>query len=219
MLAVQRPDVDDTDRRATQPPAHFRRVLRSFAFGPTAHRSRGRQNPLSCFIFSSCRHSKKACKAGALQSGMITKARSSCKRHCFHSEPDAGCCSDTCNSQQSIGHRGYGPCRRSDGNGGRRVCVRPLPRNLGKFLPPYRWRFGQVGGFSGTRSSFLPTDGASRVRCSQADTEKADVELERKELKTDDAGEHTELAAIYVGRGLAVEFGSVLLHLEALHRS
>jgi hypothetical protein len=57
------------------------------------------------------------------------------------------------------------------------------------------------------------------VRCSQADTEKADVELERKELKTDDAGEHTELAAIYVGRGLAVEFGSVLLHLEALHRS
>jgi hypothetical protein len=107
---VQRPDVDDTDRRATQPPAHFRRVLRSFAFGgPTAHRSRGRQNPLSCFIFSSCRHSKKACKAGALQSGMITKARSSCKRHCFHSEPDAGCCSDTCSSQQSIGHRGYGP--------------------------------------------------------------------------------------------------------------
>jgi vacuolar iron transporter family protein len=37
---------------------------------------------------------------------------------------------------------------------------------------------------------------------SQADTEKADVELERKELKTDDAGEHTELAAIYVSRGL-----------------
>src|ERR1700722_1589826 len=25
-----------------------------------------------------------------------------------------------------------------------------LPRNLGKFLPPYRWRFGQVGGFSET---------------------------------------------------------------------
>ena len=57
------------------------------------------------------------------------------------------------------------------------------------------------------------------MRCSQADTEKADVELERKELKTDDAGEHTDLAAIYVSRGLAVEFGSVLLHLEALHRS
>jgi len=37
---------------------------------------------------------------------------------------------------------------------------------------------------------------------SQADTEKADIELERKELKSDDAGEHKELAAIYVGRGL-----------------
>ena len=37
---------------------------------------------------------------------------------------------------------------------------------------------------------------------SQADTEKADIELERKELKADDAGEHKELAAIYVGRGL-----------------
>ena len=37
---------------------------------------------------------------------------------------------------------------------------------------------------------------------SQADTEKADIELERKELKANDAGEHKELAAIYVGRGL-----------------
>lgn len=37
---------------------------------------------------------------------------------------------------------------------------------------------------------------------SQADTEHADLELERKELKADDAGEHEELAAIYVGRGL-----------------
>jgi len=37
---------------------------------------------------------------------------------------------------------------------------------------------------------------------SQADTEKADIERERHELKTDDAGERKELAAIYVGRGL-----------------
>ena len=37
---------------------------------------------------------------------------------------------------------------------------------------------------------------------SQADTEKADLELERKELKTDNKGEHKELAAIYVARGL-----------------
>ena len=37
---------------------------------------------------------------------------------------------------------------------------------------------------------------------SQADTEQADLELERKELKADDRGEHKELAAIYVARGL-----------------
>src|ERR1035438_9383512 len=37
---------------------------------------------------------------------------------------------------------------------------------------------------------------------SQADTEQADLAIERKELKTDDKGEHQELAAIYVGRGL-----------------
>jgi len=38
---------------------------------------------------------------------------------------------------------------------------------------------------------------------SQADTEHADLALERKELKTDNKGEHQELARIYVGRGLA----------------
>jgi VIT1/CCC1 family predicted Fe2+/Mn2+ transporter len=37
---------------------------------------------------------------------------------------------------------------------------------------------------------------------SQADTEQADLALERMELKTDDKGEHKELAAIYVARGL-----------------
>jgi VIT1/CCC1 family predicted Fe2+/Mn2+ transporter len=37
---------------------------------------------------------------------------------------------------------------------------------------------------------------------SQADTEKADIEKERLELSTDEAGERRELAAIYVGRGL-----------------
>jgi VIT1/CCC1 family predicted Fe2+/Mn2+ transporter len=37
---------------------------------------------------------------------------------------------------------------------------------------------------------------------SQADTEKADLKLERAELKTDSVGEHNELAAIYVARGL-----------------
>jgi VIT1/CCC1 family predicted Fe2+/Mn2+ transporter len=37
---------------------------------------------------------------------------------------------------------------------------------------------------------------------SQADSERADLERERAELKADDAGEHKELTAIYVGRGL-----------------
>jgi VIT1/CCC1 family predicted Fe2+/Mn2+ transporter len=37
---------------------------------------------------------------------------------------------------------------------------------------------------------------------SQADTEQAELELERMELKADDLGEHKELMAIYVARGL-----------------
>ena len=38
---------------------------------------------------------------------------------------------------------------------------------------------------------------------SQADTEEAELALERTELRTDNKGEHKELAAIYVTRGLA----------------
>src|SRR5450631_1464883 len=37
---------------------------------------------------------------------------------------------------------------------------------------------------------------------SQADTEQADLKLERAELKADDKGEHKELAGIYADRGL-----------------
>jgi VIT1/CCC1 family predicted Fe2+/Mn2+ transporter len=37
---------------------------------------------------------------------------------------------------------------------------------------------------------------------SQADTEKADLERERRELETDEDAEHEELTAIYVSRGL-----------------
>jgi vacuolar iron transporter family protein len=37
---------------------------------------------------------------------------------------------------------------------------------------------------------------------SQADTEQAELKRERAELKADDKGEHEELTAIYVGRGL-----------------
>lgn len=37
---------------------------------------------------------------------------------------------------------------------------------------------------------------------SQADSEKAELNIERRELKADPQGEHKELAAIYVDRGL-----------------
>jgi len=40
---------------------------------------------------------------------------------------------------------------------------------------------------------------------SQADTESADLDRERRELESDPVGEHAELAAIYVARGLDVE--------------
>jgi VIT1/CCC1 family predicted Fe2+/Mn2+ transporter len=37
---------------------------------------------------------------------------------------------------------------------------------------------------------------------SQEDTERADLSIERVELKTDNKGEHKELAEIYIARGL-----------------
>ena len=43
---------------------------------------------------------------------------------------------------------------------------------------------------------------------SQADTETADLSLERRELAADRKGEHAELAAIYVARGLSTELAS-----------
>ena len=40
---------------------------------------------------------------------------------------------------------------------------------------------------------------------SQADTENADLDRERRELETDNVGEHRELMGIYIGRGLTPE--------------
>jgi VIT1/CCC1 family predicted Fe2+/Mn2+ transporter len=55
---------------------------------------------------------------------------------------------------------------------------------------------------------------------SQADTENADLAIEREELRTDDKGEHKELAAIYVARGLepslAKEVAAQLMAHDAL---
>jgi VIT1/CCC1 family predicted Fe2+/Mn2+ transporter len=43
---------------------------------------------------------------------------------------------------------------------------------------------------------------------SQSDTERADLDRERKELATDPKHEHEELTAIYVGRGLDAELAA-----------
>jgi vacuolar iron transporter family protein len=72
-----------------------------------------------------------------------------------------------------------------------------------------------VAAAHGTRSSVLVAGVAALVAGamsmaageyvsvrSQADTEQADLERERGELKADEKGEREELAAIYVGRGL-----------------
>lgn len=45
---------------------------------------------------------------------------------------------------------------------------------------------------------------------SQADSEKAELDRERQELKTDDVGEHKELAAIYVARGVDAELAQTV---------
>lgn len=55
---------------------------------------------------------------------------------------------------------------------------------------------------------------------SQSDTERADLDRERKELATDPKHEHEELSAIYVGRGLdaglATEVATQLMKHDAL---
>lgn len=55
---------------------------------------------------------------------------------------------------------------------------------------------------------------------SQADSEQAELELERRELQKDDKGEHRELAAIYMARGLdaalAQQVAAQLMEHDAL---
>jgi len=52
---------------------------------------------------------------------------------------------------------------------------------------------------------------------SQADSEKADLEREREELKTFDKAEHQELAAIYVGRGLTPDLAEMVAQQLMAH--
>src|ERR1700693_5356009 len=60
-----------------------------------------------------------------------------------------------------------------------------------------------VAGVAGLMSGAMAMAAGEYVSVhSQADTEQAELERERTELKADDKGEHEELTAIYVGRGL-----------------
>ena len=52
---------------------------------------------------------------------------------------------------------------------------------------------------------------------SQKDTEQADLALERTELRADSRGEHKELAAIYVGRGLDPALARKVAHQLMAH--
>jgi len=60
-----------------------------------------------------------------------------------------------------------------------------------------------IAGFAGLIAGAMSMAAGEYVSVhSKKDTEEADLALERRELRTDDSGEHKELAAIYVGRGL-----------------
>jgi VIT1/CCC1 family predicted Fe2+/Mn2+ transporter len=52
---------------------------------------------------------------------------------------------------------------------------------------------------------------------SQKDTENADLDIERVELKTDNKGEHNELAEIYVARGLDPSLAKQVAHQLMAH--
>ncbi len=60
-----------------------------------------------------------------------------------------------------------------------------------------------VAGISGLVAGAMSMAAGEYVSvCSQADSEKAALDLERRELETDSPGEHRELTAIYISRGL-----------------
>ena len=78
-----------------------------------------------------------------------------------------------------------------------------------------------VAGFAGLAAGAASMAAGEYVSVSsQADSEEADLTKERHELATDAAGEHAELASIYVGRGvtpaLADEVATQLTAKDAL---
>ena len=78
-----------------------------------------------------------------------------------------------------------------------------------------------VGGVAGLVAGAMSMAAGEYVSVhSQADTEQADLALERTEIKVDNAGEHKELTAIYVARGLdpslAVQVADQLMAHDAI---
>ena len=78
-----------------------------------------------------------------------------------------------------------------------------------------------VAGFAGLVAGAMAMAAGEYVSVhSQADTEQAELARERAEQEADDPGEHEELAAIYVARGLdsslAIEVANQLMAFDAI---
>lgn len=77
-----------------------------------------------------------------------------------------------------------------------------------------------IAGVAGLVAGSMSTAAGEYVSVhSQADTEAADLDLERVELKADDDGEHKELATIYVARGLDVSLAKKVAQQSMAHNA
>ena len=75
-----------------------------------------------------------------------------------------------------------------------------------------------VAGIAGLAAGAMSMAAGEYVSVSsQKDTEQADLALERTELRVDSRGEHKELAAIYVGRGLDPALARKVAHQLMAH--
>ncbi len=75
-----------------------------------------------------------------------------------------------------------------------------------------------LAGLAGTVAGALSMAAGEYVSVSsQSDTEAADIARERRELQADPAGEHAELAGLYVARGLTPELAEQVAQQLAAH--
>ena len=80
------------------------------------------------------------------------------------------------------------------------------------------WRQVLISGVAGLAAGALSMAAGEYVSVSShADTERADLELERRELAHDSDGELRELAAIYVRRGVEPELARTVAHQLMTH--